>query len=313
MKDFLLFLLLCVSWGSTWVAIKVGVSAAPPLFFSGSRFFGAGLIILTFLACKEGRNTIKIPSEDIKALCLMSLLMIAVCFSLIFWGEQYVSAGVTAIIVQGCIPIFLPFFSTLMAGEKLSPSRIISIILGLIGIGLLFVEGIQTVFSENLLSVAGIVAIILGTLSYCYGSVLGRPLLTKNLPIVIAGWQNILGGIFILGASLIFELPTIQAEKFLSLLKPDIFLAWLWLVFVGSIIGFVLYIILLKSWGPIKVSPYAFLTPIIAVALDYYILHKQIQSMELWGMLVIFLAMIFAFSTTLFPKATSNNPLPKKQ
>ena len=199
------------------------------------------------------------------------------------------------------IPIFLPFFAYLNGNEGLNFTRLVSIVLGILGIVCIFISGINEDFDAingNILSnfhLIGLVAIIVGTLTYCYGSVWGKPLLSRNPAVAIAGWQNLLGGIIILIGSIVLEVPVYSKENFLTIFMNEVFFAWVWLVVVGSAIGFVLYIVLLKAWGPSKVSPYAFATPIVAIALDYMLFGHWINEIETIGLIIIFIALSFAF------------------
>ena len=293
-----LFLVLCLSWGSTWIAIKIGVGQVPPLFFAGSRFLAAGILILGATRLLKGAQEVRVARADIWPLTIMSGLVVSVCFALIFWGEQYVSASVTAIVVQGMIPIFLPFFAAMYGYEVLTFPRKLSILLGLVGLGFIFAPGIaagNTGDTGTMLEVAGLAAIVVGTLSYCYGSVQGRQILSRNSSVAIAGWQNLLGGIIVLAASIPLEMPFVSTGDYAAILSPQITFAWLWLVVIGSAVGFVLYIVLLKSWGASKVSPYAFATPIVAIVLDYLLFDRIIGAFEFLGLVIIFVAMGVAF------------------
>jgi drug/metabolite transporter (DMT)-like permease len=298
MMNAFLFLILCLSWGSTWIAIKVGVEEVPPLFFAGSRFLAAGILILGVASILKGPKETRIARADLWPLTIMSTLVVSVCFALIFWGEQYVSASVTAIIVQGMIPIFLPFFAAMQGYEALTSSRKLSIVLGIVGLGCIFAPGIAIDGSGNastLLEMAGLIAIVVGTLAYCYGSVYGRPILSRNSAVAVAGWQNLLGGVIVLGASIPLEMPFASSGDYVAILLPQVAFAWVWLVVIGSAVGFVLYIVLLKSWGASKVSPYAFATPIVAIVLDYLLFGRVIGPIEFLGLIVIFAAMGVAF------------------
>jgi drug/metabolite transporter (DMT)-like permease len=298
MMNAFLFLVLCLSWGSTWVAIKVGVEAVPPLFFAGTRFIAAGVLILGVTWLLKGREEIRISRADRVPLTIMSTLVVSVCFALIFWGEQYVSASVTAIVVQGMIPIFLPFFAALHGYETLTSLRKLSIVLGIAGLACVFAPGMVAVGAGNTsigYEIAALVAIVIGTLAYCYGSVSGRPILKRNSAVAVAGWQNLLGGIIVLAASISLELPFAAPGAYVALFDPQVAFAWIWLVVIGSAVGFVLYIVLLKSWGASKVSPYAFATPIVAIVLDYLLFDRIIGPIELLGLVIIFAAMGVAF------------------
>lgn len=300
MLNLFLFAVLCLSWGSTWVAIKVGVSESPPLWFAGSRFVVAGVLILALAALIDGRGALKVQKRDAAPLAWVSALVIAVCFALIFWGEQYVSASLTAIVVQGMIPIFLPLFSLLLLRDRLSAARLLSIGIGIAGLVIVFLPSVNASLfaadagSGNLLTLAGLTAIVVGTLAYCYGSVKSKPILARHSAVAISGWQNLIGGAFILIAALFVEAGAGELGALVSGLSLRVFYAWLWLVVVGSVVGFVLYIVLLKSWGASKLSPYAFITPIVAIAIEYLLYGALITLFEAAGMAALFVAVYLA-------------------
>jgi len=108
-----LFTVLCLSWGSTWIAIKVGVDLVPPFFLAGTRFLAAGILILAAVRIVSGREALRVDRADIPSLLWMSAMVVSICFALIFWGERFVTASVAAIVVQGMIPILLPLVDKL--------------------------------------------------------------------------------------------------------------------------------------------------------------------------------------------------------
>jgi len=295
-----LFAVLCLSWGSTWVAIKVGVDEAPPLWFAGSRFVVAGVLILSLAALIDGRGSLKVNRRDAAQLAWVSALVIAVCFALIFWGEQYVSASLTAIVVQGMIPIFLPLFSVILLRDRLPAAKILSIGIGIAGLVIVFLPSVRASLSAggagrgNLLTLAGLTAIVIGTLSYCYGSVQSKPILARHSAVAVSGWQNVIGGVLVLAAALMFEAGAAEIGTEVSGLSARVFYAWLWLVVAGSVVGFVLYIVLLKSWGASKLSPYAFVTPIVAIGIEYLLYGRLINRSEAAGMAALFIAVYLA-------------------
>lgn len=298
MLNAVLFITLCISWGTTWVAIKVGVDAVPPLYFADTRFLVAGVLILMIAAMMNGWRSLIVKRADLRELSVMSLLVVAVCFALIFWGEQFVSAGIVAIVVQGSIPILLPLFTALLGGERIKRNSLLSGLVGLLGLGVIFAQGIAADAGASALSspaLLGLLAIVLGTVSYCYGSVKGRPLLARHSPVAIAGWQNLIGGAMTLVGSLAFETPVHNAADYLAIFEPDVLFAWVWLVVVGSAIGFVLYIVLLKAWGAARLSPYAFATPVVAILIDYALFDNRLSMQDLVGVGVILIALGIAF------------------
>jgi drug/metabolite transporter (DMT)-like permease len=103
-----LLIILCLTWGSTWLAIKIGVNEAPPIFFAGTRFVAAGTILIAWHKWQNGQT--RIDKSDWLSLVMLGFSVIAVTFGLIIWGEQWVSSGLTAVLVQGIIPISMYIF-----------------------------------------------------------------------------------------------------------------------------------------------------------------------------------------------------------
>jgi drug/metabolite transporter (DMT)-like permease len=112
----IIFSLLCFTWGTTWLAIRVGVSQVPPLWFAATRFVVAGSLLLGW-AWVFGRWQ-RPSARQLQALLLMGTMCIAVCFGLIFWGEQYVESGIAGVVVQGFVPIGLLGFSALLGRDR---------------------------------------------------------------------------------------------------------------------------------------------------------------------------------------------------
>ncbi|MGI9311892.1 MAG: DMT family transporter [bacterium] len=300
MLNVLLFSALCLSWGSTWVAIKIGVERMPPLFYAGTRFMVAGVLIFVLAWIIDGRDSLKIKKGDGASLVWLSALVISICFSLIFWGEKYVSASLTAILVQGMIPIFLPWFSVLLLKEKISTAGLLSIAIGIAGLVIVFLPSVRASLSTDdadgagLLALYGLIAVVVGTLSYCYGSVKIKPILSRHSAIAISGWQNFIGGALTLAFSFAFEVDFDEVMPLLAGASSQVLYAWAWLVIVGSLLGFVLYVVLLKSWGATKLSPYAFVTPIVAIVIEYLLHGELIRLFEAVGMVVLFVAVYLA-------------------
>lgn len=288
MKNWIAFIFLCLAWGSTWPAIKIGVTEMPPLGFAGSRFFCAGIIILLFQLSRK--KEIRINSADIPCLFIVSFLMVSITSGLIFWGEIYVSASFTAIVVQCLIPVALPFFSMLYGKEALTYARLLSIAIGIIGFFMIFVPTIQT--PESLKELYGLSALVFGTLAYCWGSVLSKDILSKNSAVTISGYENLIGGILLMIVALFFENGNVINP--FSYITKEAILSWLFLVIVGSLIGFTLYLHLLKEWGASNVSIYAFITPLVAILIDALFMNNVISIIEAFGVGTIFIAVFLS-------------------
>src|SRR5262245_27185571 len=144
MKARLVWLILCGIWGSTWLFIKVGLEDLPPLTFAGIRFVIACTILLAVIRIRDIRLP-RAPGEW-RLLALTGVLSFAVNYGLIFWGEQYISSGLAALL-QATIPAFgLVIAHFYLPGERMTWAKIAGVVLGVCGVGIVF---------SNQLAIAG--------------------------------------------------------------------------------------------------------------------------------------------------------------
>lgn len=132
----LLFVVMCVIWGTTWIAIRAGIAAVPPLLFAGTRFTAAGAILLT-LAGFSGRFT-RPSLRDWSRFGIASVLMITVCYGLLFWGMTLVNSGTAAVLEMSCTPLALIGFALAFREERFSWRRFNAICVGAAGPSILF-------------------------------------------------------------------------------------------------------------------------------------------------------------------------------
>src|SRR5919106_6993764 len=144
MKARLVWLILCGIWGSTWLFIKLGLEELPPITFAGIRFVIACAILFSFIRARR----IQLPADgrDWWLLASTGVLSFSLNYGLVFWGEQYISSGLAALL-QATIPAFgLVIAHFYLPGERMTPAKIFGVIMGVAGVGVIF---------SNQLSVAG--------------------------------------------------------------------------------------------------------------------------------------------------------------
>ncbi|SDW00233.1 Permease of the drug/metabolite transporter (DMT) superfamily [Marininema mesophilum] len=282
MKFRLFFILLCLVWGSTWLAIKIGVDHAPPLWSAGTRFFLAGVLLLCWYRWKHG--SFRLEGKAFRHLFILGVLVIAVTFGLIYWGEQWVSSGLTAVLVQGLIPILMLLFSSLYRQSRLNAPLIGGIVLGLLGVFVIFMPQVQS--PDNKMAILGMISIILGTTAYCWGAVISKDTLNQYSSILVSGLENLLGG-----AILMVVAPFVEWKEIISweYVHQTFVISWLYLVIIGSIVGFTMFTYLLKEWGAIRVSLYSFFTPMVAILLGTLIYGERITWEQLLGSAMVLL------------------------
>jgi drug/metabolite transporter (DMT)-like permease len=263
-------------WGLTWIAIKTGVAAVPPFFFAGARLVSAGAILLA-LSSLTGRR-VSIGSRPAR-LISAALLVNTVTYGALFWGMQYIPSGLSAVVNLALIPVGLFSIGLLMHEETFSSRKLVTIVVGIFGLIVLFIPKL-TVPGESY-ALAGMVALVLGTLSYCWGSILSRPLLRELDAMTLSGLHTIIGGIGLLPLSLYFEpISTTTLQSFVAL---PVFMSWAFLVIGGSVVAFTIYLKLLHHWGPGRAGLYAFVSPVVAVVLGVVAFGEPFGVYELFG------------------------------
>ena len=182
MKARVVWLILCGIWGSTWLFIKLGLQDLPPLTFAGIRFVIACTIL--FIWIKFRRLQLPTTRSDWAFLAVTGILSFGLNYGLVFWGEQYISSGLAAVL-QSTLPAFGLVFAHLhLPGERLSWPRIFGVILGVCGVGVVFSNQLAVSGRQAL---AGCVALILSAMFAAYANVLVKARGAKLNPVILAG------------------------------------------------------------------------------------------------------------------------------
>ena len=294
-RNALLFALMCLVWGLTWWPVKVGAAHVPPIFLAAARFLVAGVLMLLW----AGRDAAAVPAAARKRLVSTALLINSGNYALLFWGVAHAPTGLSAIVNFATIPLFSLLASRWLEGEPITRRRLAAIALGTVGLGLLFATRALGAFGSARSSPGelwGLAAIALGTLLYCVGAVLSRPIATTMPVLTLAGWQTLIGGIGLAALSLALE--PLEARHLRALVAWPTWPALLFLVLAGSLTGFTIYMRLLRDWGAFRAGLYAFVSPVVAVGVGVAALSEQFGWAEAIGALLMFGAAAIAISST---------------
>ncbi|MCK5147389.1 DMT family transporter [bacterium] len=273
------FLTLCLIWGTTWLAIKFSLDGFPPFLSAGVRFAIAAITVGIMLLFR--RQSIRISAPTLKILIIASFLMYALDYGLIYWGELTLNAGVTAIFFA-TFAIFTALWSTIfLKTEKLTTIKWSGLALGLLGIGIVFYDQLAiTQFNTRVM--LSILGIILGSASGALSNVLVKRYMQKIDAGVITFYQMSIGICFLFLIGFTFEDPgTIM-------LTPKVILSILYLALVGSAFAFVMYFKLLKVMNTVTLSLIIYVTPIIALIVDYIVFGEMVPLRSIIGMIFIF-------------------------
>jgi drug/metabolite transporter (DMT)-like permease len=284
-----LFAILCVVWGSTWLAMKTSVGAVPPAFFAGTRWIMAGLVLVVWRTHRG--LPLRIGFARIGRVAAVALLMIALNASLLLYGLKHVGSGLGAVITSGFTPLTLLGFGILFGEERFSWRQAGAIALGMAGLAMLFGP---SAFRGELSSadVLGAILIILGCISYCAGSVLARPLMRSLSPAHVAAITNLIGGGVLLTLSLAVEPGSWHALR--GEWGWPAWAGWFFLLLPSSLGATIIYFVLVRDWGASKAGTYAFVSPVIAVLLGVAVYGERLNITDAIGMVAMLAAAAIA-------------------
>ncbi len=266
----LAFFAIYILWGTTFLGIRIVVAELPPLLAAGTRFFTAGVLLLGFMRL---RHEAWPTAAQWRNLLVIALLMFVAEYGPLFWAEKYVPSGVVSVLAA-TIPILTMVMEMLvLRQQKWRFSLAASTLLGFAGVGVLLLPGGRQHFG-----LVPCVAVLAGSTSWALGSVLSRSMdLPKSRP-VTAGATMMLGGAILLALSAGFgemhPFPHVSMRGALALA---------YLIVVGSLLAYTAYVWLLARMPATRVSSYAYVNPIVAVALGHFVAGEVVTLRTLAG------------------------------
>jgi drug/metabolite transporter (DMT)-like permease len=277
-----MFVFICFVWGTTWLAMKIGIATVAPGIFAGLRWSIAGAILLAFRRARGQR--VMPPPRLIPRLVFVSVILITLNQVIQLYGLKYITAGLAAVISSALTPIALLVFSVAAGQERFSPRQLGAIGIGIIGVLMLFgpsaVAGTLDVWE-----MIGAAGVTIGCLCYTAGSVMTRPIMRTLEPVQLAGLTDLIGGMILLIASLAIE-PGAWQSMHLHWGWPA-FLAWLYLLVPGALMSTTMYFLLVRDWGASRPGTYAFISPVIAVVIGCSFFEEKLDWGEAVGMVLM--------------------------
>ena len=265
-KKFVVWLTLCLIWGSTWLFIKIGLRDLPPISFAALRF-GLAAIILWGIAWYRKAQPPK-NRRDWITLFWSAMLGFSINYSLIFWGEAYISSGLAAVL-QSMIPAFgLIMAHWFLPAEKITMRKFLGVAVGIGGVALIFSDQFQL---HNKMALAGSAALLGSAFFVSASNILIKSRGVHLDPVVTSATQMSMGAIPMFLVGFLWEGNPTNFQW-----SRDSFLALVYLAVFGSVAAFTLYYWLLKHWDVTKAGMISLVTPVIAVALGMLTLHEQL-------------------------------------
>ena len=288
-KTLLAFAIIYFVWGSTFLAIRVGVHEVPPLLFAAMRFLVAGVVLFLWMIAKGER----LPSgRQWVSVILLAFLIFVVYYGLLFWAEQRVPSGIAAV-MMATIPVFIALSEIAILGtQRLSIRLALALLIGIGGVVVLMSRSLN--LGGAAIDTVGALALIGGSISWSVASVLTRKLPLPTSKVMSSGSQMLAGGVMLtltaaaFGEFRDFHPAAVSREAWFSLI---------YLIVFGSIVGFTAYVWLIHHESPTKVGTYAYVNPVVAVVVGYFLGGESLGLRTILGTLFVLVSVVVITTT----------------
>ncbi|HEY3788076.1 MAG TPA: EamA family transporter [Urbifossiella sp.] len=297
-KTLLAFAIIYFVWGSTFLAIRIGVREVPPFLLAALRFLAAGLVLYLWTTARGERSP---SARQWRSAAILAILIFVLDYGLLFWAEQRVPSGIAAVIMA-TIPAFMALSEiAILRTQKLTIRLALALALGTAGVAVLLSRSLG--LGGAPLDRAGALALIVASISWSIASALTRKLPLPPSKAMSSGVQMLAGGFLL-------ALTAAARGEFRGFHPSDVssaaWLALLYLIVAGSIVAFTAYVWLIHRESPTKVGTYAYVNPLVAVLLGYFFGGEAVGLRTILGTACILISVV---AIALTP-ARSRSPLP---
>jgi drug/metabolite transporter (DMT)-like permease len=273
----IVWLVLCLIWGSTWIFIKIGLRDLPPITFSAARFILSAVIVFAIIKLQKIALP-KTPSEW-RLLALTGFLQFGLNYSSVFWAEQYITSGLAAVL-QATITVFgLVLAWIFLPSERITPRKIIAVLVGVLGVAIIFIDQLKV---ENWMSFLGCAAIVIGAFCAAQASILVKARAGGIHPASLVFGQMACGLPFILVYSF-----AVEGNPFVARWSAAALLCVLYLSVFGTVAAFWLYYWLLSRIESTKAMMISLVTPLLAVIIGAITIGESMPPQTLIGGVLI--------------------------
>lgn len=281
------FGLVYVVWGSTYLAMRIGVESFPPLLLAGTRHLVAGLILYPILRWRTGER----PTASQWRTAAITGVLLLVANGAVCVAEKTVSSGVAALLVAS-VSLWLVLIDWLRPGGTRPVARVVvGLVLGFAGMVLLV--GPSRLGGSERIDPVGAVILIVASLAWACGSLYSKHGVLPKSALLGVSMQALIGGIVLWIMGLFTG--EVHAFHFASITTRS-WLALLYLITFGSMIGFTAYLYILKNSTAARVSTYAFVNPVVALILGWLIVGEQITLRTILASAVILTAVLLVIT-----------------
>ncbi len=300
-KVLLAFAIIYFVWGSTFLAIRVGVREVPPFLLAGMRFLVAGVVLYGWM---RALGTPSPTGREWGAASFLAILIFVLDYGLLFWAERRVPSGIAAV-MMATIPVFMALAEIVFLRTQHLTLRLgVALLVGMAGVAVLV--GRTVSLGEAPVDTAGACALLVAAISWSVAASLSRRLPLPAAKAMSSGAQMLAGGVLLtLTAALLGEFRGFHVQA----VSRGAWLALAYLIVAGSIIGFTAYVWLIHHESPTKVGTYAYVNPVVAVLVGYFLGGEAIGPRTMAGTLLVLVSVVVI--TTTPTKRVSPSPLGK--
>ena len=297
-KVLLAFAIIYFVWGSTFLAIRVGVREVPPFLLAGMRFLVAGIVLYGWMRVRGAPSP---TAREWGAASLLAILIFLLDYGLLFWAERRVPSGIAAV-MMATIPVFMAIAEIVfLRTQRLTLRLGLALLTGLAGVAVLVGHSIE--LGQAPVDTAGACALIVAAISWSVAASLTRRMPLPADKAMSSGAQMFAGGVLLtLIAALLGEFRGFHVQA----VSRGAWLALAYLIMAGSIIGFTAYVWLIDHQSPTKVGTYAYVNPVIAVLVGYFLGGEAIGPRTVAGTVLVLVSVIIITTTPKKVELTSS-------
>ena len=278
------FAMIYFVWGSTFLAIRVGVREVPPFLLAGIRFLIAGVVLYLWMRAKGTHSP---SAREWGAASLVAIIIFVCDYGLLFWAETRVPSGVAAVVLA-TIPVFMTMSEILiLRTQRLSPRLVVALLIGIAGVGVLVSHTVN--LGEAPIDPVGAGALLVAAVSWSVASALTKKVPLPSVKAMSSAAQMLTGGALLLVTALL--LGEFRGFHF-SAVSRGAWLALAYLIVAGSIVAFTAYVWLLHHESPTKVATYAYVNPAVAVLVGYFLGGEAIGPRTIAGTLLVLVSVV---------------------
>ncbi len=288
-KTLLAFAIIYFVWGSTFLAIRVGVREVPPFLLAAMRFLVAGLVLYGWMIARGERS----PSgRQWMSVSLIAVLIFVLDYGLVFWAEQRVPSGMAAVMLA-TIPVFTALSEIIfLRTQRLTLRLALALLIGIGGVVVLMSRALNVGGAP--IDPVGAVALIIAAMSWSVSSALSRRLPLPASKVMSSGAQMLAGGVFLtLTAAALGEFRNFHPSS----VSRTAWFSLLYLIVAGSIVAFTAYVWLIHHESPTKVGTYAYVNPVVAVLVGYFLGGEALGLRTILGTVFVLISVVVITTT----------------